>query len=50
MKDTGPKSITGHNGTDGSTPSIRIARYGSVVAGSGENISYGQSESLDVLI
>lgn len=39
--DQGRTSQTGHAGTDGSSPSDRMTRYGSL-AGGGENIAYGQ--------
>jgi len=41
VKDTGPKGITGHDGTDKSKPTERIARHGKVKRTSGENIAYG---------
>ena len=39
--DTGPEGVTGHTGTDGSSPSDRVAKYTTVEGMSGENIAYG---------
>lgn len=50
VKDQGPKSLTGHNGSDGSTPQKRMERYCSVMSSSGENISYGKSDAMGVLV
>ncbi len=41
---------TGHNGSDGSTMSQRIGRYGSWEKIAGENISYGGKTARDVII
>lgn len=42
VQDTGPLGKTGHNGSDGSTPSERISKYvKEKLSTSGENISYG---------
>ena len=41
-KDTVNKGFIGHTGSDKSTPSVRIARYGKMLYGScSENITYG---------
>jgi len=40
--DTGPRGMTGHVGSDGSTLSQRIARYGDVGGPAAENIAYEQ--------
>ncbi|CAD8082988.1 unnamed protein product [Paramecium sonneborni] len=50
VKDTGPKGVTGHTGTDGSSMSDRIERYGEWDVTIGENISYGQTTGEDVII
>ncbi|CAK82989.1 unnamed protein product (macronuclear) [Paramecium tetraurelia] len=50
VKDTGPKGVTGHTGTDGSSMSDRIERYGEWDVTVGENISYGQTTGEDVII
>ena len=41
--DTGPKGATGHDGTNGSTLSDRLKKYGEPVASYGENLSFGQT-------
>jgi uncharacterized protein YkwD len=40
----------GHQGKDGSHAGARIARYGTVSGGWGENISYGKSSARDVVL
>ena len=39
--DIGPKGITGHTGSDGSSMTDRIERYGEWMGHIGENISFG---------
>lgn len=39
--DIGPKGITGHTGSDGSSMTDRIERYGDWMGHIGENISFG---------
>ncbi|KAM3127860.1 hypothetical protein pb186bvf_020050 [Paramecium bursaria] len=46
----GPKGVTGHDGTDGSTMDARISRYGEWSGHVGENISYGEDTGEDVVI
>jgi uncharacterized protein YkwD len=41
VRDQGKKGITGHNGSDGSTPFQRMERYGKWEVIAGENIAYG---------
>ncbi len=41
VMDQGPTGATGHAGTDGSRPSLRIKRYGEIEGLSGEVINYG---------
>jgi hypothetical protein len=48
--DTGPKGITGHTGTDGSSMGQRLNRYGQWNGGAGENISYGQNTGREVIL
>jgi uncharacterized protein YkwD len=43
VRDTGPKGITGHDGTDGSDPQVRSLRYGD--KGAGENLAFGDGFS-----
>ena len=42
VDDTGPLGITGHSGTDGSSPFDRMERYVQLEGTSGENIAYGE--------
>jgi uncharacterized protein YkwD len=48
-KDTGPRGIIGHTGSDGSDFMARIARYAKGLYG-GENISYGEEAARDIVI
>ncbi|MDR3303959.1 MAG: CAP domain-containing protein [Treponema sp.] len=48
--DTGPKGITGHTGSDSSTMSGRMNRYGQWGGSAGENISYGEGSGRDIII
>ena len=47
--DTGPAGVTGHSGTDGSSMSDRISRYGKWQSGCGENVSYGCDTGISVI-
>ena len=49
-QDTGPRGITGHEGTDGSRPWERVARYENWGGYVGENVSYGHNNARDILI
>ncbi len=40
----------GHNGSDGSRSSDRLARFGVVNVGTGENIAYGPSTAEDIMV
>jgi uncharacterized protein YkwD len=50
VKDTGSKGVTGHNGTDGSSPFDRMNRYGKWSGGAGENIAYGSETGRKIVI
>ncbi|MUG94764.1 CAP domain-containing protein [Scytonema sp. UIC 10036] len=50
VQDSGPKGHTGHHGTDGSNPSLRMNRYGNWVSTAGENISYGPNTARDIVM
>jgi len=48
--DTGPSGLTGHTGTDGSSPFDRMGKYVSLEGTSGENIAYGLSSPERVIM
>ena len=50
VKDIGPKGILAHEGSDGSTPSQRMNRYGQWLDTSGENISFGRLDARDIVL
>ena len=54
VADQGRTGGTGHNGSDGSTPDIRMMRYGAFTdqqwRGGGENIAYGPTTGRDIVI
>jgi len=50
VADQGPKGLTGHNGTDGSSMSVRINRYGTWGGGASENISYGYNTAREIVL
>jgi uncharacterized protein YkwD len=50
VADTGPKGITGHQGSNGSSPWDRIGHYGKMRSAAGENISYGYEDPLEILV
>ena len=50
VKDTGPKGITGHDGTDGSKVDDRLKKYGTPISTFGENLSYAQTTGREVVL
>ncbi|CAD8125984.1 unnamed protein product [Paramecium sonneborni] len=50
VKDIGSKGLIGHNGSDGSSMSDRIERYGEWEMTVSENIIFGQNTGEDVII
>ena len=50
VNDIGPKGETGHEGTDGSSPSDRVERYCVWEGGVCENIDFGSKTGLDVIL
>ena len=48
--DTGPKGLTGHEGSDGSTMSNRVERYCKWIGGLCENIDYGVKSGQMVIL
>jgi uncharacterized protein YkwD len=50
VNDLGPKGITGHVGSDKSTSSERIERYGNWLKTCGENIDYGSETGRECVI
>ena len=49
VRDLGPKGAIAHEGTDGSSPSIRVRRYASSVRTVGEVISFGPDNASSVI-
>ena len=49
-EDTGPKGITGHDGSDGSSMSDRVERYCEWEGGLCENIDYGEKPALRIIM
>ena len=49
VNDTGPKGLTGHDGSDGSKLSDRLDRYGSPKVTWGENIDYGNKDPFAIV-
>ncbi len=44
VEDLGPKGKYGHYGTDGSSPSDRLKRYGQPKVGAAENLGFGERD------
>ena len=49
-EDQAPTGATGHTGSDGSSPLVRMSRYGNVMSPSGENLAWGSSDAKDAII
>ena len=49
--DQGPKGLTGHDSSDGSSMADRVRRRNSGLSyiGIGENISYGENKGFDII-
>ena len=50
VEDQGPKGKTSHTGTDGSSFTDRISRYGTIINPSGENLAWGSTDPKDAII
>jgi uncharacterized protein YkwD len=50
VRDHGPRSGTGHVGSDGSQPWERVSRYGTWHGSMAENIAYGPSDGREVVM
>jgi hypothetical protein len=48
--DCGPSGVTGHTGTDGSSPFDRMDRYGIWLGTAGENIAYGSNDPTEIVM
>lgn len=49
-RDQGPKGLTGHDGSDGSTTDQRVSRHGKWTGSVGENISYGHGDARQIVM
>src|SRR4051794_20422434 len=50
VKDIGPKGLTSHDGSDGSTPQSRISHYAKGMHSTAEAISFGPEDAASVII
>jgi uncharacterized protein YkwD len=50
MKDQGNTGLTGHRGSDNSTPGQRINRFGKWIGSFGENIEYGNFTASEIVM
>lgn len=49
VRDQGARGLTGHIGSDGSTPSDRVRRYGRWRHAMAEDLAYGPASAIDVV-
>jgi hypothetical protein len=49
-EDQAPSGSTGHSGSDGSSPQVRMQRYGNLMAPAGENLAWGSFDAKDAII
>jgi uncharacterized protein YkwD len=49
VRDTGPKGIVGHTGSDGSSLVVRIQRYDKIRRSIAETIAYGHAEAPEIV-
>ena len=49
-EDQAPTGATGHTGSDGSSPQVRMQRYGHLMAPAGENLAWGSFDAKDAII
>ena len=50
VKDIGPKGLTAHEGSDGSTPQSRILRYAKGMHSTAEVISFGPADAASAIV
>jgi len=50
VRDTGPRGVVGHTGSDGSSPALRVRRYDASLRYIGENIAYGSAGARGIVL